>query len=369
MSTRYELYELHMKILDRYIATKVLSSFQLGLVVFMIILFLGSLLDFLKIVGGSPLLIFNFMVTIIIVAISMALPPAFLFGTLMAISQFSTDSELVAMEAIGISLKRIALPVTLLGFCVTFIALIMTLYITPVANQALQGTALRLFASNPQVGIREGEFIRLSRGLWFYCSTFRNNRVKDVLIYDERGEMTKIITATQGKFKVEPSLRGIILRMKKGEAFSSKGGEHHLLTFDKYEFLLSTLDHSLGERTKKDLTFTQLLKRLRREKSGKRSHYINTLTHLHKRFALPFSALVFGLLAISLGGFLPKTEKWTGLLIAFGLFLIYYVLLSISQNLVQQGIFHPFWGAWSPNIILGMVGCVLLWIKSEKVGF
>ena len=357
-----------MKILDRYIAIKVLSSFQLGLVVFIIILFLGSLLDFLRIVGGSPLLIFNFMVTIVIVAISMALPPAFLFGTLMAISQLSTGSELVAMETIGISLKRIALPVAVLGSGVTLIALTMTLYITPLANQALQGTALRIFTSSPQIGIREGEFTKFSHGLWFYCSSFRNNRVKDVLIYDERGGMTKVITAARGKFRVEPSLRGIVLKMKKGEAFSSKKQEHHLLTFDKYEFLLSTLDHSLGGITKKDLTFTQLLRRLRKERLGKRSHYINTLTHLHKRFALPFSALVFGLLAISLGGFLPKTEKWTGLLITFGLFLLYYVLLSISQSLVQQGIFHPFWGAWLPNIILGTAGCILLWIKSEKVG-
>jgi len=57
-----------------------------------------------------------------------------------------------------------------------------------------------------------------------------------------------------------------------------------------------------------------------------------------------------------------------GILAAFGTFLVYYVLLTLSQNLAMNGILPPFLGAWAPNIILGAGGLVLLWLKSERVG-
>jgi len=360
---------LKFRILDRYIASEVLSSFSLGIVIFILLLFLGRMADLLNLLrGGSPFLILNLVLAITMATLSMAIPPAFFFGTIMAVSRLSTDSELIAMESLGMSLKRIATPVLTLSAMVTVIATLLALYITPLANQALQGTLFRIVTSSPQMGIKEGEFMRLSKGLWVYCSHSRNKQLEEVLLYDERGMMTKIVTAEEGQLKTDPEQLGITLLLKNGEILSIKKKDYHLLTFNRYSFLLSNLGSSLKGGTKRELTLPRLLERLKRDKERGKRRYLDTLNHLHKRFSLPFSTLIFALLALSLGTFLPRAEKWTGLLTAFGIFLLYYVLLTLSQNLAMKGLLPPFLGAWFPNIALGLAGATLLWIKSEKVG-
>ncbi len=357
------------RILDRYIASEVLSSFSLGIAIFIILLFLGRMADFLNLLrGGTPFLILNLILAITMAALSMAIPPAFFFGTIMAISRLSTDSELVAMESLGMSLKRISMPVLTLSAVVTVVTTLLALYVTPLANQALQGTLFRIVTSSPQMGVKEGEFIRLSKGLWVYCSRSQNKRLEGIFLYDERGMMTKIVTAKKGKLKADPEQLGITLLLKKGEVLSIKKKDYHLLTFNRYSFLLSNLRHSLKGGTKRELILPQLLERLKRDKKRGRRRFLNTLNHLYKRFSLPFSTLIFALLALALGTFLPRAEKWTGLLTAFGVFLLYYVLLTLSQNLAMKGLLTPFLGAWFPNIALGLAGAILLWIKSEKVG-
>ena len=360
---------LRFGILDRYIAGEVLSSFIMGVAIFILLLFLGRLADLLGFLrGGSPLLIFNIILAITLATLSMAIPPAFFFGTIMATSRFSSDSELIAMESLGLSLKRIFVPIGVLASITTLATIILALYITPLANQALQGTVFRMVTSNPKMGIKEGEFTRISRGMWVYCSHTRGKTLEGIFLYDEKKGMIRFVTAQKGALKAAPEQMGIALLLKDGEILSVKGKDYHLLTFNRYGFLLSQLGSSFKGGTKKELTLPQLLKRLREDKKRGKSRYLSTLNHFYKRFSLPFSTLVFAILALSLGTFLPRAEKWTGILAAFGIFLLYYVLLTLSQNLAMKGILPPFLGAWAPDILLGAGGGALLWMKSEKVG-
>ncbi len=357
------------RILDRYIVGEVFSSFTMGIAIFILLLFLGRLADLLGFLrGGSPVLIFNLILAITLATLSMAIPPAFFFGTIMTVSRLSTDSELIAMESLGLSLKRIAAPIVMLGLITTAVTIFLALYITPLANQALQGTVFRIVTSNPKMGIKEGEFMRLSRGVWVYCTHAKGKELDGIFIYDDRKGITKFVAAQKGALKAEPEKMGITLLLKKGEILSVKGKDYHLLTFNRYGFLLSDLASSLKGGTKKELTLPQLLKRLEIDKKRGRSKYLGTLNHFYKRFSLPFSTLVFAILALALGTFLPRAEKWTGILAAFGIFLLYYVILTLSQNLAMKGILPPFLGAWAPDLVLGGVGVVLLWMKSEKVG-
>ncbi|GEM_PF-1003283 len=360
---------LKFRTLDRYITGEVLSSFSLGMAIFILLLFLGRLADLLGFLrGGSPILIFNLVLAVTMATLSMAIPPAFFFGTIMAISRLSADSELVAMESLGISLKRMAAPVILLGTGVTIVTTLLALYVTPLANQALKGTLFRIVTSSPQMGIKEGEFMGLSRGLWVYCSRTQNRDLKGIFLYEENKGMTKIVTARKGRLKTNPKKLGITLLLKDGEILSVKDKDYHLLTFNRYGFLISELSSSLKGGTKKELTLPHLLKRLKEDRKRGKGRYLDTLNHFYKRFSLPFSTLVFALLALALGTFLPRSEKWTGIVTAFGVFLLYYVFLTLSQNLAMKGILPPFMGAWAPDIILGALGVALLWAKSEKVG-
>lgn len=357
-----------MKIIDRYITREILSSLYLGLSIFILLLVLGRLMDFLGLLAGGPAgAFFTFLLSAIISTMGLALPPSYLFGAIMAMSRLSSDSELVAMEALGVSFKRTATPVLTLGLIVTLIALIFHLYIAPLGNKALQGALFRIAVAKPQMGLREGEFVKLSRGLWISCSSFEKRKVKNIFIYDTRRDITMVITAKKGKITPDPAKQGFVFSLKKGEIHTLREKKYQRLSFKEYQFPVSGLSFSLKGSTKRELTLPQLWKRLKVDKRRELSHYRDTLIHFHKRFALPFSTLVFTLFAISLGKFFYRVERWTGIGIAFAIFLLYYILLSLSQNLAMKGFIPSFLGAWVPNLLLGTSGAYLLWRKSEIV--
>jgi len=355
--------------IDSYILKEIQSPFVLGIGIFILLLFLGRISDLLAFLsGGSPPLIFSLIVSLVVASLSMVLPPAFLFGSIVAISRFSADSELIAMQSLGISLKRIALPILFLAFWVTVAATFLALYVSPLANQAFYGSVLRMAYSSQHLGLREGKYVKLSKHLWLYSSHIHNNHLGNLLLYDNREGSTKVLSATKGKIEVDPDTHAFALILKEGEILTVKGRKYNLLTFHQYRFLLPGLGPSFKGLSKRELTFPQLLKRVQRDKQKGYEKYWDVLNHLHKRFSLPFSAVVFALLALALGPFLPRAEKWTGLLLTFGLFLLYYIFLTLSQNMAMKGFIPPFLGAWFPDIILGIVGAVFLWLKSEKVG-
>ena len=354
--------------IDSYILKEIQSPFVLGIGIFILLLFLGRISDLLAFLsGGSPPLIFSLIVSLVVASLSMVLPPAFLFGSIVAISRFSADSELIAMQSVGISLKRIALPILFLAFWVAVAATFLSLYVSPLANQAFYGAVLHMAYSPQHLGLREGKYVRISKHLWLYSSHIQENHLKNLLLYDNREGSTKVLCATKGKIEVDQDTHAFVLILKEGEILRVKGKKYNLLTFHLYRFLLPGLGPSFKGLSKRELTFPQLLKRLQRDRKKGYEKYWDVLNHLHKRFSLPFSAVVFALLAVALGPFLPRAEKWTGLLITFGLFLLYYILLSLSQNIAMKGLIPPFLGAWLPDIILGITGTVFLWLKSEKV--
>lgn len=356
-------------IIDSYILKEILSTFVLGIGIFILLLFLGRVSDLLAFLnGGSPTLIFSLIVSLVVASLSKVLPPAFLFGSIVAISRFSADSELIAMQSLGISLKRIALPVLYLASLVAVVATFLSLYVSPLANQAFYGSVLRMAYSSKHLGLREGKYVKVSKHLWLYSSHIHNNHLGNLLLYNNQEGSTKVLAATKGKITVDHDTHAFALILKEGEILRVKGRKYNLLTFHQYRFLLPSLGPSFKGFSKRELTFPQLLKRVQRDKQKGYKKYWDVLNHLYKRFSLPFSAVVFALLALALGPFLPRAEKWTGLLLTFGLFLLYYIFLTLSQNMAMKRLIPPFLGAWFPDIILGIGGAVFLWLKSEKVG-
>ena len=64
----------------------------------------------------------------------LVIPMAMLLGTLLAMQRLSSESEITAMKAGGISLSRIVAPLLLVGFVVSLLALAVQELFVPFAN-------------------------------------------------------------------------------------------------------------------------------------------------------------------------------------------------------------------------------------------
>jgi lipopolysaccharide export LptBFGC system permease protein LptF len=80
---------------------------------------------------------------------------------------------------------------------------------------------------------------------------------------------------------------------------------------------------------------------------------------LHFKFAMPFGALIFGLVGLPLGVQRTQSGRSWGFVLCAVVFLLYYVLYCLGKDLGASGIISPALAAWLPNIIFGILGAYL----------
>ena len=72
----------------------------------------------------------------------------------------------------------------------------------------------------------------------------------------------------------------------------------------------------------------------------------------HRKFALTYAILVLFFIGAPLGAIVKKGGFGTPVIIASLLFMVYFVLISIGQNLVESETLSPFWGMWLAGFVL-----------------
>src|SRR3954454_24509271 len=104
--------------LDRYLMTEILGPLGLGLLVYTFILLLRFLFASAEMIirRGLPVSIVGklLMLTLPNIVV-LTLPMSLLFGTLIAVGRLSSDIELIAMRASGVSLLTLYRPVLLMS--------------------------------------------------------------------------------------------------------------------------------------------------------------------------------------------------------------------------------------------------------------
>ena len=86
---------------------------------------------------------------------------------------------------------------------------------------------------------------------------------------------------------------------------------------------------------------------------------------VHKKYSIPFACIVFVLIGAPLGTMTRKGGFGVAAGISLGFFLIYWAFLIGGEKLSDRDLLSPFWGMWSANILLGILGIILV-RKSAK---
>lgn len=86
---------------------------------------------------------------------------------------------------------------------------------------------------------------------------------------------------------------------------------------------------------------------------------------IHKKYSLPFACIVFVLIGAPLGTMMKRGGFGMAAGISLIFFLIYWAFLIGGEKLADRGLVSPFWGIWSANILLTIIG-ILITIKSAR---
>jgi LPS export ABC transporter permease LptF len=287
-----------MRIIDRYICREVLSHALLGLLVFTFVFFVPQLVQLMEVLvrhSGSWRAIGGLFLCTFPGVLTFTLPIAVLSGVLIGMGRLSADSELIAMNAAGIGLRRLFVPigaVALTGFALT---LSMTLWLVPLSVHAFRATQEQLRMSQASSQIQPRVFDEQFPNLVLYVQdvTAAATHWRGVFLAEsDAGDISRLTLAKDAIVIADPENGKLELHLREGgmHEFSLKNAdEYSLSTFGERDFSLSL--SSFGRPQALETTDPERsLGALLAEKGPQRR---GALVEFHKRLAFPAACLAF----------------------------------------------------------------------------
>jgi lipopolysaccharide export system permease protein len=311
-------------------------------------------------------------------------PMAVLSGTIIGLGRMSSDSELVAMRAAGVSRWHFLVPTLLIGAIATVVSLQLNLNEAPRAQQQLRATALRgaLYKLDspvePQtfttdipgyaVFVREGD---KSRGQW--GGVFLRAADNDGTI--------RLITARSGRIDSSEEKSELVLNdavQTRLPPATSTNQQYVVERLAQLRVLINTGRGDLLARLQRpevksdEMTFNEL-RQFISHSDGPQKREATLI--LHKRLALSFSPLVFSFFGAVLALRMRRGSRGFGALVSLFVMLIYYLLIIAGEQMTRGGTIPPIVGGWLATTITLLIGFTLFlsdrmlasgWLKKPK---
>lgn len=376
------------RLLDTYIVREMLAPSAIGLLVFTFVLLIDQIPRLLAVLvarSADLTTIARVFLNLLPSILAVTLPMAFLLGVLLAFGRLASDSEIVALRAVGVSPLRLLVPVMMLAAAMTALTFYINAVALPRANQAHRELVFSLVVSKARTDVKPRTFnldllpgqmilyvqdIEPDTGVW-----------KNLLIQDTRDlREPKLILARTGQLVVDRERQIVRIELGPGNqhsffpndpreynrtAFGSMGWDLPVDEFfpDRKKLLLSK-----GDR---EMTLPELGTKIRdlRALGQGRKEWGRFAVEWHKKFAIPGACLVFGLLGLALSLGSKKEARSAAFALSIGVIFVYYVLIRLGEQAGDTGMMSPWLSMWGANVVLGGVAVGLLWMNHREAAF
>lgn len=363
-----------MRILRDYILKEFFHSFTLSIIVFTFVLLVGNIIMLADLIinkGVNVISVFKLFLYLVPWLLSFTLPVAALTAVILTFGRFSSDGELTAMKASGISLYRMSLPVIMLGIIFSFAAFFLNDQVSSNASFASRRVIKEIGIKSPTAYLEEGTFIRGFENYVIFIHEIKGNRLKNIRIYQpQEGKPTRTIIAEEGEIKTMPEKNIVELRLFNGtseEPSPTDPESFYKLNFKTYFMSLDLTKIFKKEKIQKK-TREMSVNELNAEIARATSQKIETtplFVEIYKKINMSAASFILILLGIPLGIRAHRSEKSIGFGISLILFAVYYGAFLGGIALSLQGAVPPFLGVSLPNIIFFVLG-VILFIRTAN---
>ncbi|MGE0681502.1 MAG: LptF/LptG family permease [Candidatus Binatia bacterium] len=296
----------------------------------------------------------------IVPLIARTLPFAVLLGVLVGFGRLRADREILAIEAAGVSSRRLLGPALAFSTAMMTIGVGLSLFASPWATRALSTALHQMTAENPGLALRAGTVHEFS-GVKLVARevTARGDQLRGVLLWIPAQGQT--IFAERGS--IIPQQEGIIhLVLYDGVMLRTPRLDGEETRFERF---WQTLQEEPGhiQRNEEYLTGVSLADLVMLAWTNPKDRDLAQRAQLefHRRLAYPVASLCFGLLAVPLALIGRRFSRATGGLTGLLVTLVYYGLMQLGDGLVQGGFVSVGAGVWLPNIVVSVCAMAVLW--------
>ncbi len=354
-----------MRILDRYLVSRVILPFCIGVMLFVLVL-LGEVAYNISstIVGGrvAPELIVRYLLLRAPRAIVWSLPFGTLLGVAMSVTTLAHYGEITAVRAGGISFARICAALIVVGALASGAGLALNHYVVPGTMAQAQVALAEMMMTQPVVREAHNQFFRDEQGRFFYVRQMlpAENLLRDVTIWsrDEQGRVRSITVAERA------DLAGTVWTLRNGstvtldERGAVAGAIEHFDT--KTVLLTRALQQYYAERRSAAEMAPYELRELIvvREETGGDTQQLEV--YLHFKYSIPVACLVFAIIAAPLAHRYARHGTYVGIVLALLVVFLYNGVRSWTLAFGLAGALDPMVAGWAPDAIFGILGVIFL---------
>ncbi len=333
------------------------------------------------------LIIIKFIFYFGISIIPLVTPISLLLTSIITFGNFSENQELTAIKSSGISLFRIMMPI--LGItCILSIGLYFFSDLAiPKAKIKARKLGYQILLTHPSFKLKEGIFVNLLPDFFIKIDrkSKKNKQLHNIFIffYDKNLLVNTILSQKGFLTPNENKSEFIQLKLMNGILYSENPNEtkkqssYQIVKFDTLiqNFKIPSYDYkgikSLDDYDSYDTqNLIQKINLLKKEKNNseyqKKNIYklFKLQLELQKKFTFPVTCIIMFMIGAPLGAIIRKGGIGYSTIAALTIFIIYYTLLTITQNKVEKAEICPWIGAWIPNFIFFPIS---IWMTYKTV--
>jgi len=360
-------------IIGRYVFGEMIPPFSLSIVFFTFIFLMAKILDLTNLIVNYKiglLTVLQMLLYTMPTFLEFVIPMAVMMAVLLCFMRLSSDNEIIALKAGGVSLYRILSPVLIFCLLGCLATLGVTVWASTWGRAALRDLTQRILTTNLDIGLKERTFNDNFKDVMFYVTEIdtRTKKLRDIFIEDRRNaDQIITVVAPEGTLYRQADQATFMLRLFEGTV-NQVNSETHQVQATRFQTYDVPLDLDRGtagsgqslRKKDRDLNLTELRELINASAAEKKSVYYSALLRFHRKFSIPFACLALGLLAVPLGIQSRTARRPLGLGAALLFFLLYYILLSAAVVFGEAGIYPPLLGVWGPNLVIGGSGFYLM---------
>jgi lipopolysaccharide export system permease protein len=303
-----------MSSIGRYIVRTTLGAFVLVLVSLTAVIWVTHILRDIDVVTtqGQTVLIFVGMTGLLIPALVLVIAPiAFMIAIAYTLNKLNTDSEIIVMNAAGMSPWRIFFPFLTVAMIVSVLVGAISAYIAPKGLRELRVLITKVRADLVGNIIQPGRFTTMEGGLTFHIRERRPNGELGGIFIDDRRDPSERATFLAERGVILENESGTFLVLENGSAqrLQAKQPDPTIVMFERYAFDMTRFTGA-GYKPTFNVTERYLWDLFNPDPDDEyyQKNIARFRTERHDRLVAPVYPLIFAVITFAILG-APRTSR------------------------------------------------------------
>jgi lipopolysaccharide export system permease protein len=300
------------------------------------------------------------------------IPMASMTGVIIAFTRLTNDREILALKACGISLRQMLPSVILVAGAISLLTGFFSIHLIPAGEVAMRQLMFQLAKEKIDKGLKEQQFTEALGDLVVYVDNIDEQEGwHGVYVSDMRNRQQPIITmAREGHMVAEVNKMLVTIVLGNGTLHSTDGFDNQVVRFKRYQLQIplkppTRIDgDDITTIGRGSMTQAQLLTAARSPDRSERES-VRYLAEYHHRLVLPVGCFILSILGMPLGLQAGPGKKAIGIPMGLGLFVLYYIVYTVAQVMVEDLRLPLVAGMWAPNIIFFALA-VYVFFRAEQ---